>query len=154
LSALNAFAELKPKNYPDKLEEFFKESPFYPDRVDDVAIELIKGMLTMCPQRRLTIEECLEHPYFTIDPLPSDKSDLPLLEDEAHEHALREEKKEIRRAKADKEANQGALKYPTSQNCSLRKQQTSNLSRENKGNSTSSKASMNQYSGTKRQRED
>lgn len=71
----------------------------------------------MCPEKRLTVEQCLEHKYFRTEPLPCDKSELPRVEGEAHEHAIREEKKEIRKAIADKEAMRQAMHqmYPTTQ---------------------------------------
>jgi serine/threonine protein kinase len=113
LTYLNAFAELKPKIYPNRLEEHFKGLDLYPEKLDDLGIDLIKGMLTMWPEKRFDVEQWLKHPYFTSDPLPCDKSELPKIEGEAHEHALREDRKEIRKAEALNQAH--GMQYPTTQ---------------------------------------
>jgi serine/threonine protein kinase len=115
LTYLNTFAELKPKQYPDKLTEYLQKEGDYPTKIDDQAISLIRGMLTMCPEMRMKVSDCLSHTYFTTSPLPCSKSLLPLTEGEAHEHALKEERKEIRRQLANEEAMKEAMIYPTTQ---------------------------------------
>ncbi|CAB3262133.1 unnamed protein product [Arctia plantaginis] len=39
-------------------------------RIHPHALEIIKGMLVFDPAKRLTALDCLEHPYFTEEPLP------------------------------------------------------------------------------------
>ena len=70
LALLKGFTELNPAPLPDNRDNFFKNLDIYPKRLDDKAIGLIKGMLTLNPSERLTVEECLAHSYFTADPLP------------------------------------------------------------------------------------
>mmetsp|Transcript_3868 Transcript_3868/g.3233 ORF Transcript_3868/g.3233 Transcript_3868/m.3233 type:complete len:259 (+) Transcript_3868:218-994(+) len=54
---LKVFEELKPKNYKNDVETHFKSHPIYPEKLDDVGIDLIKGMLSLNPDKRLTVEE-------------------------------------------------------------------------------------------------
>lgn len=47
-----------------KLAKFDYPSPYW-DSVGDPALDLIDKMLTVDPERRATVEECLEHPWLT-----------------------------------------------------------------------------------------
>jgi len=141
---LKVFEELKPKNYKNDVETHFKSHPIYPEKLDDVGIDLIKGMLSLNPDKRLTVEEWLAHPYFTTEPLPCDKADLPKIEGEAHEHAIREERKEMKKALREKEAIQNGMAYPTSKHSYSDRRNGSGGNRDSKPH----------YSGHKRNYED
>jgi len=44
-------------------------SPYW-DSVGDPALDLIDRMLTVDPEKRITVDECLEHPWSTGNPMP------------------------------------------------------------------------------------
>jgi cyclin-dependent kinase 7 len=45
--------------------------------IGDLGIDLLQKMLIMDPRKRLTAREILEHPYWTADPRPTKKENLP-----------------------------------------------------------------------------
>jgi cell division cycle 2-like protein len=45
--------------------------------VSDLGLDLLQGLLTMDPERRLTAEEALAHPWFLESPSPADPRLLP-----------------------------------------------------------------------------
>ncbi|KND02797.1 CAMK protein kinase [Spizellomyces punctatus DAOM BR117] len=79
--------ELSPPGMPDQIRQgIYKfQSPWW-DRVSPEAIDLIKGLLTVDPEKRLTVDQALDHPWMkksqasngsplsmapdTVDPIP------------------------------------------------------------------------------------
>lgn len=59
-----------------KMGRFDYPSPYW-DPVSDVALDLIDRMLTVNVEKRITIDECLEHPWTTRDPAYFEHSSPP-----------------------------------------------------------------------------
>ncbi|KAL1977675.1 hypothetical protein VTN31DRAFT_534 [Thermomyces dupontii] len=58
-----------------KLGRFDYPSPYW-DSIPDIALDLIDRMLTVDPDKRITVDECLEHPWMTQKyPSASDSTD-------------------------------------------------------------------------------
>jgi serine/threonine-protein kinase Chk2 len=62
--------ELRRRDFPYSLAQQIKMGKFdYPspywDSVGDLVLDLIDRMLTVDPEQRLTVDECLEHPWMT-----------------------------------------------------------------------------------------
>lgn len=58
-----------------KLGRFDYPSPYW-DSIPDIALDLIDRMLTVDPEKRITVDECLEHPWMTQKyPSASDSTD-------------------------------------------------------------------------------
>ncbi|KAA6311744.1 MAG: hypothetical protein EZS28_056062, partial [Streblomastix strix] len=45
-------------------------------RLTNSGYDLLLRMLTLCPERRITAEEALKHPYFDEQPLPSQQIEI------------------------------------------------------------------------------
>ena len=76
-------------NYPRTLESSF--NTFMPPD----ALKLLAGMLTLDPMKRYNALKCLESPFFTNEPLPSDPAELSNLE-ESHESDVKRFKEEVK----------------------------------------------------------
>lgn len=105
------YEELVKDLYPSTFYSYFQNLDCYGDTMDDELIDLLSKMLTLWPEQRYSAKQCLEHPYFTSKPLPCEKSKLPKVEGEAHEHAMREELKEQQKAEMSKKMDQKWQNY-------------------------------------------
>ncbi|GAM22709.1 hypothetical protein SAMD00019534_058840 [Acytostelium subglobosum LB1] len=56
--------------YPSKLRSIFK---FFSEDF----IDLLEGLLTLNPKKRLTAEQALQSPFFTMEPLPFEQEKMP-----------------------------------------------------------------------------
>ncbi|VEU22354.1 DEKNAAC103663 [Brettanomyces naardenensis] len=65
----------------------------YSDIMDEGAIELLSGLLTLDPQRRFNAKKALESRFFTSEPLPCQPAELPKFE-ESHESDIKRFKHE------------------------------------------------------------
>ena len=60
--------------------------------IDETTLDLIKRILTLNPKKRITMEEILNHPYFTThEPKMCKQEELPRVEEEMHYYQLRVE---------------------------------------------------------------
>ncbi|GAV27746.1 hypothetical protein PMKS-001214 [Pichia membranifaciens] len=59
------------------------------------ALKLLAGMLTLDPMKRYNALKCLQSPFFTNDPLPSEPAELSNLE-ESHESDVKRFKEEVK----------------------------------------------------------
>lgn len=57
--------------------------------LDPHALDLLSKLLTLNPANRIRCSEVLEHHYFTSEPLPCEKDDIPKIELECHEYTIR-----------------------------------------------------------------
>lgn len=73
VSKLPLFVEQTPK-LPPRDKRFFQQQ--FPT-LDETGRELLMGMLTLDPRKRLTAKQSLEHEWWSLDPRPTDKQDLP-----------------------------------------------------------------------------
>lgn len=48
-----------------------------PGTLSDKGFNLLQGLLTLCPAKRLSAEDALQHPWFSEHPLPKDKRLMP-----------------------------------------------------------------------------
>ena len=56
--------------------------------MDDNLIDLVDKMLVYNPTKRLSVEECLKHPFFHSSPM-ADSDEMPKFEDEYKNMATR-----------------------------------------------------------------
>ena len=78
------------KKYRYILEEKIKEDKnLNPNNFDDVTINLLKRMICINPKNRISIEDALNHPYFSTPPLMCKQEEMPKIEEELHYHALK-----------------------------------------------------------------
>ena len=63
---------------------------------DDVTLDIIKKMLTLNPEERITLDEILKHPFLTShEPKMCKVEDMPKIEEEMHWHKYSEEMKKM-----------------------------------------------------------
>ena len=63
---------------------------------DDVTLDIIKKMLTLNPEERITLDEILKHPFLTShEPKMCKAEDMPKIEEEMHWYRYREEMKKM-----------------------------------------------------------
>jgi len=61
--------------------------------MDVLILDLIEKMLVIEPNKRIQAKEALAHPFFTEEPLPCDKSEIPVGREDAHEYLIRQRNK-------------------------------------------------------------
>lgn len=91
VTALPFFNQLNPRvKYPNHFRDFFKDN----NKVEDVAFDLLKSMLRLNPNKRISIDDALNHEYFTTH-LPSmcKAEEIPIYENDTHEFQSRKELK-------------------------------------------------------------
>ena len=57
--------------------------------LEPAALDLLSRLLTLNPANRMQASDILAHEYFSSEPLPCPKSDLPKIELECHEYTIR-----------------------------------------------------------------
>ena len=63
---------------------------------DDVTLDIIKKILTLNPEERITLDEILKHPFLTShEPKMCKAEDMPKIEEEMHWYRYREEMKKM-----------------------------------------------------------
>ena len=87
--------------FPNSFVEHFKNFP----KIDEVAMDLFSKMLQLDPKKRITIDEALNHPFFT-DHKPSmcTAKEMPRLDKDYHEYEYSRHHKKM------KEQNQNIAK--------------------------------------------
>jgi serine/threonine protein kinase len=63
-----------------------------------MCFNLIDSLLALNPASRLTVEQALRHPYWSEDPVASDKSSIPFLHGDWHEFESKIRRKEDKKA--------------------------------------------------------
>ena len=58
--------------------------------IDELGLDLLSKMLQINPDRRISVHEALNHPFFTSEPLPCKAEDMPKIEKESHEYNIRQ----------------------------------------------------------------
>jgi serine/threonine protein kinase len=84
---LKLFEDARKKEYPaNRLEQFITARCA---KIDEVTLDLIKKLLSLDPNQRLSATEALAHPYFSTEPIPCSPSEIPKVEGDAHEYTIR-----------------------------------------------------------------
>jgi cyclin-dependent kinase 7 len=65
------------KSYPVRGKDFFMREPNDMRTTGNEGIELFMSMLALDPRKRKTARQILEHKWWTVDPRPTNKEDLP-----------------------------------------------------------------------------
>ena len=140
VTSLPLFQELKPQMYINSIDKYLKTSKLYPEILDEYWVNLIRGMLFLNPNKRFTVADCFLHPFFHWAPFAWHKEDLPIIEGEAHEHAVREE---IKRIKVENEKSKDqpghGLQYPVTKEVKKTKRAYKKKNENTKGNLHSGK---------------
>lgn len=76
------------EKFKPQLESYFIESK---RDIDEPALDLIKKLLCLNPANRITIQEALNHRYFTSEPLPCTQSEMPKIGGDIHEFSVRKQ---------------------------------------------------------------
>lgn len=90
VTKLHYYEDLAPKRLYSEgnlSKHCFTKNP----KMDKDAFSLISGLLTLNPEKRMTAEQALNHPYFHTEPLPCEPKDLPRVEKECHELEIRKQ---------------------------------------------------------------
>lgn len=57
--------------------------------LEPITLDLLTQLLTLNPANRIKVSDVLNHPYFTVEPLPCAKEEIPKIELECHEYTIR-----------------------------------------------------------------
>ncbi len=89
VSKLPLYNALCPKNnYPNVLRSIYSDN----NKVDDCCFDLLSKMLMLCPKKRITVKEAMEHDFFTKhEPRMCKPSELPKIPIDTHEYQMRKE---------------------------------------------------------------
>lgn len=88
-TALPFYSSMIPGKHQPELMKYMRSQKA---NMEASALDLLEKMLTMNPDKRITALQALEHEYFTSDPKPCDKSEMPKVEKECHAHLLNEQR--------------------------------------------------------------
>lgn len=83
--------ESMPPKRPQPLSWWRQRMPL----IGDAGIDLVRGLLTMNPGKRLTAREALRHPYWGVAPRPQKKENLPSKGGREGEKAMGEQLKRV-----------------------------------------------------------
>ncbi|KAL4475466.1 hypothetical protein ABPG72_013290 [Tetrahymena utriculariae] len=151
---LQLWKDMKPKrNFERKLREQVIERK---KNVDYQFLNLLDGIMVLNPKKRFTVQQCLDHEFFKVEPLPYEISEMPKIKEECHEALLKNIKNRNQVIQSHKnnfmqrvnmspsrippistQNQQGQKSYSSSQNQSSNKQSTStqqNASSSQQGN--------------------
>lgn len=104
------FEMLKPRiNKKASFEKDFKPL------MSEQSFDLAQKMLTLVPEKRLTADEVLEHPYFTTDPQPEPLDFMQTLEGEWHEFETKQRRREERKRLHELKAKGREVSLPPTQ---------------------------------------
>ena len=85
----------KLKNYSSLIPKKVYDNKFEKKNyhgIDEVALDLLRKILTLYPKKRITLEEILNHPYLTVhEPKMCKAEDMPRFEEEMHGNYCRKE---------------------------------------------------------------
>lgn len=91
-STLPNYAEFAPKkDYEYKLRTHMQVKR---SDLSEEVLDLLEKLLCLNPKNRYNTEETLNHRFFTMDPLPCTKDEMPKIERECHETLMIKKKKE------------------------------------------------------------
>lgn len=88
-TALPFFSSMIPGKHSPELMKYMRSQK---SNIETAALDLLEKMLTMNPDKRITAKQALEHEYFSTDPKPCDKSEMPKVEKDCHAHLLNEQR--------------------------------------------------------------
>ena len=94
VTKLPLYNKLCPRtNFPNSFAEHFKAFP----KIDEVAMDLFSKMLQLDPNKRISIDEALKHPFFhDHQPNMCTAKEMPILEKEYHEYEYTHHKKVLK----------------------------------------------------------
>eukprot|EP00831_Metopus_contortus_P052831 TRINITY_DN4437_c0_g1_i4.p1 TRINITY_DN4437_c0_g1~~TRINITY_DN4437_c0_g1_i4.p1 ORF type:complete len:220 (+),score=46.03 TRINITY_DN4437_c0_g1_i4:105-764(+) len=78
-----------------RLDQEFEKN----DLMDSLGVDILKRMLCLNPDKRISAAEALNHPYFSASPMPCEASLLPKFPVELHEYQVKLRKQNERLAK-------------------------------------------------------
>ena len=89
VSKLPLYNMLCPKNnYPNVLRSIYSDN----NKVDDCCFDLLSKMLMLCPKKRISVKDAMEHDFFTKhEPRMCKPSELPKIPVDTHEYQMRKE---------------------------------------------------------------
>lgn len=84
---LQHWKDLKPKKVQErKLREMLLERR---KNLDAELLNLIDGIMVLNPKKRMTVSQCIDHPFFKVEPLPLKPHEMPKIKEECHEALLK-----------------------------------------------------------------
>ena len=94
VTKLPLYNKLCPRtNFPNSFNEHFKNFP----KIDEVSMDLFSKMLTLDPKKRISIDDCLKHPFFhEHKPSMCSPKEMPRLEKEYHEYEYSRHHKKLK----------------------------------------------------------
>lgn len=60
--------------------------------LDPELMNLLEGIMVLNPKKRMTVQQCLDHPFFSSEPLPLEIQEMPKIKEECHEALLKNHK--------------------------------------------------------------
>ena len=89
ISKLPLYNALCPKtNYPNVLRSIYSDN----NKVDDCCFDLLSKMLMLCPKKRISVKDAMQHEFFTKhEPRMCKPSELPKIPIDTHEYQMRKE---------------------------------------------------------------
>lgn len=76
------------KEYKPQLRNYLRKKKA---RIDKLGVDLLEKMLELHPDKRISCNEALRHPFFHAEPRACDLEDMPKIEKDCHEFNIRQE---------------------------------------------------------------